>query len=55
MRTRSGTDGIDSNAFADLLVRQCSCEGNNGTLGGSIVKQVSSSDVVIHGSTVDNG
>ncbi len=49
MRTRSGTDGIDSDAFADLLVRQCSCEGNNGTLGGGIVKQVpSSSDVVVH-------
>lgn len=55
IRTRSGTDGIDSNAFADLLVRQCSCEGNDGTLGRSIVKQVSSSNIVVHGRTVDNG
>lgn len=55
MRTRSWTDGIDSDAFADLLVGQCSCESDNSTLSRSIVKQVPSSDVGVHGSTIDDG
>ena len=51
----AGTNTINSNAEADLLVRQAAGEGHNGAFGGGVVEQVRAADVGVHGGAVDDG
>lgn len=53
--TGTGTDAVDTNAFADLLVRQSTSEGDNGTFCRGIIEKIGAADVWVDGSIVDDG
>lgn len=54
VHTRTRANSIDSDAFANLLVGQSSCERNNGSLCRCIIEQVTSANIVIHRGAIDD-
>ena len=48
-------DGVDADAFADLLVVESAGEGDDGAFGGGVVEEVGTADVCVYGGAVDDG
>ena len=50
----TGTDGVHSDAFTDLLVVEATREGDDGTFRGCVVEQVGTADVCVYRGVVDD-